>query len=504
MEALDTTSAAGGAASAPSAGMEQYGVDTIPDAARTSSPRDLVTILWGGNMALSVGVFGWLVILYGLGWWASVAAILVGTTVGALAVTPMALLGYRSGTNNSVTSGAYFGVQGRLVASVIGLLLCLGYVALTIWTGGEAVAAGWDRLTGAAASDWQYVVGYGVLAVAVAAVAIYGYSWLVRVNTVIVWVVGAAMVLTVIGLAGRFDPSYAGTPDLYALGSFWPTWLLAALTAGIAGPVSYVTQTGDWTRCISPDRHRPERVLGGLFVGLLGGLLIPTLWGAFVSSILFDEVSFVGGIVTGVPGWLLVPALAAALVGSLGQGGMNLYSMGLDLDAILPRLTRVQSTVVVTALSTLLVFLGKFVWDAESAVTTFVVVLTSLATPWAVITLLGFWRTGGRYDRDALQVFNQRRTGGRYWYRRGWNPGALVAWLVGSVVGVLSNSTDTYTGPIADALGGVDSSFLTSGIAAAIVYLALVAVRPDWLARAEDERHLTASADLTDAGDQPR
>jgi purine-cytosine permease-like protein len=142
--------------------MEQYGVDTIPDAARTSSPRDLVTILWGGNMALSVGVFGWLVILYGLGWWASVAAILVGTTVGAVAVTPMALLGYRSGTNNSVTSGAYFGVQGRLVASVIGLLLCLGYVALTIWTGGEAVAAGWDRLTGAAASDWQYVVGYGV------------------------------------------------------------------------------------------------------------------------------------------------------------------------------------------------------------------------------------------------------------------------------------------------------------------------------------------------------
>jgi purine-cytosine permease-like protein len=335
-------------------------------------------------------------------------------------------------------------------------------------------------------------------------VAIYGYSWLVKVNTVIVWVVGAAMLLTVIGLAGRFDPSYAGTPDLYALGSFWPTWLLAALTSGIAGPVSYVTQTGDWTRYISPERHRPAQVLGGLFVGLLGGLLIPTLWGAFVSSILFDEVSFVGGIVTGVPGWLLAPVLAAALIGSLGQGGMNLYSMGLDLDAILPRLTRVQSTVVVTALSSLLVFLGKFVWDAESAVTTFVVVLTSLATPWAAITLLGFWRTGGRYDRDALQVFNQRRTGGRYWYHGGWNPGALVAWLVGSVVGVLSNSTDTYTGPIADALGGVDSSFLTSGIAAAIVYLALVAVKPDWLARAEDERHSTPSADPTDAGEQPR
>ena len=59
------------------------------------------------------------------------------------------------------------------------------------------------------AVGWLEEVGYAVLAVAVAAVAIYGYSWLVRVNTLIVWVVGAAMVLTVIGLAGRFDPSYA-------------------------------------------------------------------------------------------------------------------------------------------------------------------------------------------------------------------------------------------------------------------------------------------------------
>ncbi len=462
--------------------VEQFGVNTIPEDARMSRPRDVIVILWGGNMALSVGVFGWLTILYGLSWWASATAIVFGTTAGALAVMPMALLGYNSGTNNSVTSGAYFGVQGRLVASVIGLLLCLGYVALTIWTGGEALVGGLDRITGNSGSDAQFVVGYGVLAVAVALVAIYGYRWLLRVNTVIVWVVGATIVLTVIGLWSRFDASYPGDPNLYALGGFWPTWLLAALTAGVAGPISYVTQIGDWTRYISPRRHSSGRLMAALLVGLTGGLLIPTLWGAFVSSILFDELSFVAGIVAGVPGWLLLPVIVAALVGSLGQGGMNLYSMGLDLDAIVPRLSRVQSTAVVTGLSTLLVFLGKFVWDAEAAVTTFVVVLTSLATPWAVITMLGFWRTGGMYDRQALQVFNERRTGGPYWYRGGWNAAALIAWLAGSVVGVLSNSTDSFTGPIATAISGVDSSFVTSGLTAAVVYLTLVTIHPAWLA----------------------
>ena len=148
-------------AAATDTGLEQYGVDTIPESARTSSPRDVVAILWGGNMALSVGVFGWLAILYGLSWWASVAAIVVGTAVGSLVVTPLALLGYRAATNNSVASGAYFGVRGRLVASVIGLLLCLGYVALTIWTGGEALVAVVDRLSGSEESVLQDVLGYG-------------------------------------------------------------------------------------------------------------------------------------------------------------------------------------------------------------------------------------------------------------------------------------------------------------------------------------------------------
>lgn len=463
------------------AGLEQYGVDTIPEDARTSSPRDVIAILWGGNMALSVGVFGWLSILYGLSWWASVSAIVAGTALGALVVTPLALLGFRAATNNSVSSGAYFGVRGRLVASIIGLLLCLGYVALTIWTGGEALVAVLDRLRGTQESVLQDILGYGLLAVVVAIVAIYGYRWLLRVNTVIVVVVGIAMLLTVIGLAGDFDATYPGAPDQYALGSFWPTWLLAALTAGIAGPLSYVTQLGDWTRYVSPRRHRPGSLLTGMFVGLLGGLLIPTLWGAFVSSILFDENSFPAGLVAGVPSWLLVPVVLAALVGSIGQGAMNLYSMGLDLDAILPRLTRMQATIVMTVVSTVLVFLGKFVWDAEVAVTSFVVFLTSLAMPWAAITLIGLWRTRGAFDQADLQVFNQRRTGGRYWYSAGWNVAAVLAWAAGSVVGVLSNATASYTGPIAVALGGVDASFLTSGLTAAVLYLILITVRPQWL-----------------------
>jgi len=458
--------------------VERHGVDTIPDAERTSRPRDLVAILWGGNLAFSVVVFGWLAILYGLSWWGAVSAILVGTFVGSVAVTPLALLGYRSGSNNSVSSGAYFGVRGRLVASAIGLLLCLGYIALTVWTGGEAVVTAATRVLGTTPTDAGLAVGYLVITVVVVVVAVYGFRWLVLLNRWIVPVVGSTMVLTVIAFADSFDASYAGTPDAYALGSFWPTWLLAALTAGVAGPISYVTLTGDWTRYVSPRRHSRRSLLMGTWVGMFVGLSVPTLFGAFVSVVAFDPDSVVAGLVTGSPGWLLVPVVATGVIGSLGQGGLNLYSMGLDLDAILPRLSRTRATLIVGLVAIGLVFLGDFVWSAEDAVTTYVLVLTSLATPWAVITMIGFLQTQGRFDEPSLQVFNRRERGGAYWFTRGWNLDAVAAWGVGSVVGVLSNSTTSFEGPVARWLGGLDASVVTSAVTGGLLYVVLVAVRP--------------------------
>ena len=88
-------------------------------------------------------------------------------------------------------------------------------------------------------------------------------------------------------------------------------------------------------------------------------------------------------------------------------------------------------------------------------------------------------------------MFNQRRTGGRYWYHGGWNPAAVLAWLVG----MLSNATGSYTGPIATALGGIDASFVTSGLTAAAVYLILIAVRPEWLTQSR-----SAATELAAAG----
>ncbi|WP_223776953.1 cytosine permease [Streptomyces sp. 135] len=455
--------------------IEQRGVDTIPDRERTSGPRDLVSILIGSNLCLGVIVFGWLPVSFGLGWWESVSAVVAGTVLGTALTAPLALVSLRTGTNLSTSSGAQFGVRGRLVGSVVGLLLSLGYTALTIWIGGDVMVGTLHRLTGLPTGGLSYGVVYALLAAATVIGAVFGYRVLLRLSRILAFGMTALLILGVIAYAPDFTTSALPGAGGYLLGSFWPTWLLALVAAGLSGPIAFITLLGDYTRYVSPARHSSRAVLGAAWAGLLAGLLIPQLFGTFTAYAARAALDYAGGLVDASPSWYLLPLLLAASAGSVGNAGLMLYSMGLDLDAILPRASRARATYTVAVAATACVFVGHFAWEAQDAMTSFVLLLTAIGTPWAVITLIGFARCRGQYDADALQVFNRRARGGVYWYRAGWNAQATTAWALGAAVGLFAVSLPSYEGPLLSLTGGVDCSFLLSGVVGGAVYLALTA-----------------------------
>jgi len=459
-----------------STGIETRGVEFVPEAERSARPRDIFLIGIGGNLAFSIVLFGWLPLTFGLGWWSTVTSMVVGYAIGALLVTPMGLLGPRTGSNNSVSSGAHFGVLGRLVGSVIGLLIAACYAALAIWAGGQAIVAPAARLFGTPDGDIAFAVGYAAVAALVALIAIRGYRMLERAQKLLVPTVGLLTLTGVIAFAGTFDAGYGGGE--YVLGSFWSTWALAVVLA-VTGPVSYCTSVGDWTRYVSR-RHGDRRVAGAVFGGMFLGAFVPALLGAFIGvaiGVRADE-DFVA-VVAAAPAWYLLPILLNGLVGSCGQASISLYSTGLDLDAIFPRLSRVGCTLLMTLGCLGLVFLGAFAWSAEESVIAFALLLTALATPWMGVTLTGFALARGHYVPSDLQVFNERRHGGIYWFTGGWNVRALVAWLCGSLVGLLCSNTTLYAGPLADVAGGVDLSFIGGGVTGALAYLAIRAAFPE-------------------------
>jgi purine-cytosine permease-like protein len=97
-----------------------------------------------------------------------------------------------------------------------------------------------------------------------------------------------------------------------------------------------------------------------------------------------------------------------------------------------------------------------------------------------VIVVIGYWVRRGYYSPEDVQVFNQGRVGGRYWFDDEVNWRGMAAWIPAAVVGLLlANYPPLIEGPFRNAAGGVDISLPMSLGLAAVVHLALLFAFPE-------------------------
>jgi purine-cytosine permease-like protein len=227
---------------------EHRGVDRIPERERTGTPWTFAALFLGGSFAPGSITWGWLPITLGLGVVDAITSMLVGTLVGLVVIAPLVVIGTRTATNNATSSGAFFGVRGRLIGSVLGLALLLVTAALAIWTAGGILVAVAARLLGTPTGDAALAVAYIVLAGVSIAIARWGYHLLLRVSAVLFGGGVVFATLLLLAFAGDIDLGYAG--GQYALGGRWPTWLLSALAFGVGGVMLVATVVGDWSRYV--------------------------------------------------------------------------------------------------------------------------------------------------------------------------------------------------------------------------------------------------------------
>ncbi len=449
--------------------IETAGVEYLPEEARDSRPRNVGAVFLGANLTWTNVVFGAFAILFGLSFWQTVTSMIVGTAVGTLAILPTATIGPRTGTNMTVSSGAFFGIRGRFIGSALALAIALGFAAVTVWTSGDALVAAGHRLLGTPDSRPVHAVAYAVVAALMVAVALYGHATIVAMQKVVVPVVGTLMVLGFFAFSGGVDTGASGGD--YTLGGFWPTWALSAVLFA-AAPISYGPTIGDYTRRLSPITFSDRQIGVALGCGMFVGVMLPSLFGAFTAlSFQNPTDSYLDDLVTASPAWYVLAIVVISLLGGLSQGVLCIYASGLDLEGLTPRLRRTQTTVITAAVAIVLLYVGVFVFDAVESVTAMTIALNAVITPWIAILAIGAIRTRS-YDPVDLQAFAQGRRGGRYWFTGGWHVGAVAAWVAGGTFGVLAVNTTLYVGPLADVAGGVDLSTVGSAAIAAVVYLA--------------------------------
>lgn len=468
--------------------VETHGVETIPDDERTAGPLDLFRLVFGGANTIATVVLGSFPIIFGLSFRDALLATLLGLILGAAILAPMALFGPRNGTNNAVSSSAHLGVHGRVVGSFLSLLTAVAFFSISVWTSGDVLVGGASRAIGLPDNDIAVGVAYGVFALLVLVVCIYGFRFMLLVNKIAVVAATVLFLLGIVAFGGVFDPGYAGVfgPDADAATNalYWPSFVGAALIV-MSNPVSFGAFLGDWARYIPRDTPSWKPMAAAFLAQI--ATLVPFLFGLVTATVVattapdfITEGDYVGGLLAVSPGWYFVPVCLIALIGGMSTGTTALYGTGLDFSSVFPRFSRVQATILIGVLAIAFIFVGRFAFNVVQSISTFAVLIVTCTAPWMVVMMIGWTVRRGWYDPDALQVFNRRQRGGRYWFAHGWNWRGLGAWLVSAALSIcFVNVPGQFVGPLGDLADGIDLSIPVGLGLAAVLYPVLLFAFPE-------------------------
>ncbi|MGJ8524469.1 hypothetical protein LMG33818_000177 [Halomonadaceae bacterium LMG 33818] len=446
--------------------IESRGIEIIPEKDRHSSPKEIGKVFFGAQMSYGALAMGGLPIVFGLGWWSALIAVVAGNLIGSVAVGLMALMGRKSGTNNTMTSVAYFGLRGRYIGSFITQVIDLGYFALMVWVASPPLIHTAHIVFGLPENQITLTLGVLIVALIMLTIAILGHA------TVTAWckfTSYASLICFLILIAFGIRHLH-GTPDPHiaplALKSFWPTWMLA-LTVCISNGISYAPFASDYSRYTASDSSG-SKMFWWVFLGVGAGSVISCLCGEILALSVHDPNQASTLMLAHLPVAILIPVVLIGFVGNASNAGMLAYNGMLDLQALLFKLSRFQVGLVFSVIGLLIGYFGLVKFNLTDSIVALCSIVTVLVTPWIVINLLGYLRQGERIDPQQLFAFGQHHS--RYWYKSGFNLAAAITWVIAVIVGMLFSNTSIYVGPLSNAAYGVDLSFISAAIVGGVIY----------------------------------
>jgi purine-cytosine permease-like protein len=426
-----------------------------------------------GNM-----VFGSLGIVFGLSWWSTFTAVTVGVALGSLIFTGVAIQSPKTGTNNAVSSGAFFGVRGRYLGSFISLFIGLAFFAILVWTSGQTIIVVFHRLVGTGTGNVALSIAMLVVSLLSFVLAIYGHATLVASFRFIAIASAGVSLLALIVLAGKFHDVQGGS---YLIGAYWPTWVLTMVFAALL-PITWGPFIGDYGRYI-PSKTKPSACALAAGLGIFAGCWLAEIIAAFATTTFADPTTdFATGFPAASPLWFAVLLMIApGGLANIESAAMCVYNAALDVHAVFWRLTRAQLTFAMSAIGLAAAYVALIAFDAIKSIEAFATLMVVTCTPWMVIMTVGHLMRHGRYEPLDLQAFADRARTGVYWFTGGFNIRAVVAWGAAVAIGMLFSSTRIITGPLTRHVSGIDLSFTSAAVVGGALYYALVKIFPEQL-----------------------
>lgn len=381
-----TVAPPGGPTAAGHLTIERRGIEPVPEGARYGRPARAFTV-WFAPQITPVPFFvGTLVPSIGLGWWEGLTAIVVGTVVGAAAVSWLALMGPQTGTAQLALSRLPFG-RSIAVPAVVNWLSTIGWEAFVNIFGATALTL----LTGLPFWSSVLLILGGQLAL-----GILGFEVIHIFERWMTWVLGITFVIItikVISLAQVTSHATVAGADL--VGSFV---LMSAISAGYV--LGWATYAADYTRYL-PSRTPRRPLFTFTFLGIVIGTVWMELLGFTVASRLSggSPMASLRDLVGG--GALGALAMAAAYLSTVAVNALNDYTGGLSLQASGVRIPRPLAAAVGAVLAmilTLYLDLGNVAGNAENLL----LLITYWVGPWLAVVAIDWGRRRGGVDVSDL------------------------------------------------------------------------------------------------------
>jgi NCS1 family nucleobase:cation symporter-1 len=443
--------------------IERRGIEHIPQSDRWGKPSGLFWMWAGAVWNVEFVYYGAIAVVFlGLSFAQAVLIILLGNL--SYVLTGLASLqGPKAGTTTFAISRAAFGPRGNKLPSFFNWVTQVGFeiegIAFIVFAAIVLMAkAGFTAGTAAK-------IIFIILAVAIQAVLpTLGHAAVLK---VLRWLAIPFVVLFAV-MAGLT----AGKANLHAVahGAGWGQLFVFLALVISAGGLGWTENGNDYSRYLPPTSDNKRIVLAVALGAAIPSVLLEIL-GAAVATGVPAAADSPTGLVTGFQTWFVVPFLIFAIVQLFAINTLDLYSSGVTLQSLIPRLKRIHcvaiDTLVCAAFAAYAVFSSSFF----GLLTGFLLYIILWLGPWCSIYLVDSYLRRNRYDNDAL--LNER--GGRYFRNGGVNWPAIIAQVVGGAAAYLwlnasSGGTLASIGPLSARHAGSDFSVFIGLFVGGLLY----------------------------------
>src|SRR5258708_22911564 len=316
-------------------GIETHGIERVSPKTRAQvGVYDHVTLWLSANLVISPVALGALATnVFGLGFWDSIAVIIIFNALGTLPVAFFSTLGPKLGLRQMTISRFSFGWVGGIIMALFNVGACIGWSVVNVIIGGQLVAA----LSSGRVPSWAGIL---ILAVLTTLVSIYGYRYVHRYERY-AWIPMAIMFATmlIVGLVATPHFNVVATTNTTAAAEIAALLSFGGAVYGFA--TGWSSYAADYN-VNQPENTRPSRVFWLTFLGIfIPCVLLETLGMAFTSWKALGGGDLLAAVASPLCGFgtFLVALLALSVI---SNNIPNDYSLGLSMQVLGKAFQRVK------------------------------------------------------------------------------------------------------------------------------------------------------------------